>query len=485
MFDLSSVMLTSSSAACTVVDSSAPSAPSSAPAASSILTEATMEASSTSACLDRSSSEKTNVASASASLLPTVMESSFPQAQEGGSSNPELASILSMTSAALSAKNIQLQTLLETNNKLSEERTNARRMIEAAEEDSGFLRAQMENVLTEKTRLQQTNAALTRECANLRLERGILRGQVEEFADVLGGVAQSPASPTPTSLGETVANAVEDLPVAVMQVLQRERSLRLSAEAAANRAAAEVASANRRISEARRELEEERAAATRARRAFAEREQSLLRATVRARGVVPTNDTQQQKEEEEEETAVKTNDEETAAAAGAASPVVTKKVATSPLTSPEQVSKMAEEVRAVAKKLDAEALAKAGKEFVDALPTSFNAGMAETPPLKPWNQPIQAPNSVQSDLDSAKRGTSANEQRKYKKNRARSAAIARGAPPSGGSLSWSVVDPLKLKDVTNEKDAGLASNKRNMGQVNALTHVFDENKPRTWRAETA
>ena len=186
-------------------------------------------------------------------------------------------------------------------------------MIEAAEEDSGFLRAQMENVLTEKTRLQQTNAALTRECANLRLERGILRSQVEEFADVLGGVAQSPASPTPTSLGETVVNAVEDLPVAVMQVLQRERSLRLSAEAAANRAAAEVASANRRISEARRELEEERAAATRARRAFAEREQSLLRATVRARGVVPTNDTQQQQkeqqqhkeEEEEEETAVK------------------------------------------------------------------------------------------------------------------------------------------------------------------------------------
>ena len=105
-----------------------------------------------------------------------------PVTSEGG--DRALREALAMAGAAMAAKNRWAEEMEGRAEGAAAEAKAARRALEAAEEDVGFLRAQMENVLGEKARLGHEHAALTRECANLRLERGILRSQVEEFAEV-------------------------------------------------------------------------------------------------------------------------------------------------------------------------------------------------------------------------------------------------------------------------------------------------------------
>ena len=87
-----------------------------------------------------------------------------------------------MAHAALKAKNKIVETLAQEGSTMREEllrERSLRRAAEASDEDSGFLRQQMETILKEKARLAQDNARLKRETQTLVKELDILNVQIE------------------------------------------------------------------------------------------------------------------------------------------------------------------------------------------------------------------------------------------------------------------------------------------------------------------
>jgi hypothetical protein len=129
----------------------------------------------------------------------------------------EAQTVNAMAEAALKAKQRAMDTLSASHvgvkQELAQERAR-RRAAEASDEDSGFLRQQMEALLKEKGRLAQENARLTQENQNLLSEVMLLKTQ---FAAPPGALSPAPSvesggsvgrgAPSPAALGTPALSA--------------------------------------------------------------------------------------------------------------------------------------------------------------------------------------------------------------------------------------------------------------------------------------
>ena len=122
-------------------------------------------------------------------------------AAPGWVSAEEAHMVNAMAEAALKAKQRAMDALSASHagvkQELAQERAR-RRAAEASDEDSGFLRQQMEALLKEKGRLAQENARLTQENQNLLSEVMLLKTQ---FAAAAGALSPAPSAESGGSVG--------------------------------------------------------------------------------------------------------------------------------------------------------------------------------------------------------------------------------------------------------------------------------------------
>ena len=122
----------------------------------------------------------------------------------------EAQSMCTMAEAALKAKQRAVEDMARTNQNIKQELTQERarrRAAEVADEDSGFLRQQMEALLKEKAQLAQENASLLQENRSLSSEVLLPTQQLDNFKSPLREFAKAKPSPGQVKSPEEIEDA--------------------------------------------------------------------------------------------------------------------------------------------------------------------------------------------------------------------------------------------------------------------------------------
>ena len=122
----------------------------------------------------------------------------------------EAQSMCTMAEAALKAKQRAVEDMVRNNQNIKQELTQERarrRAAEVADEDSGFLRQQMEALLKEKAQLAQENASLLQENRSLSSEVLLLTQQLDNFKSPLREFAKAKPSPGRVKSPEEIEDA--------------------------------------------------------------------------------------------------------------------------------------------------------------------------------------------------------------------------------------------------------------------------------------